>query len=88
MCYSHLMHIKHTEPAVLAHPPLTTTEVPLSKTLNTNYLSVQTVITPEIKCLMMFSVLVRPNRRHRPLYVYSKQLITSAMCQCGRDKHG
>lgn len=51
MCYSNLMHIKHTEPAVLAHPPLTTTEVPLSKTLNTNYLSVQTVITPEIKCL-------------------------------------
>lgn len=51
MCYSNLMHIKYTEPAVLAHPPLTTTEVPLSKTLNTNYLSVQTVITPEIKCL-------------------------------------
>lgn len=54
MCYSHLMHIKHTEPAVLAHPPLTTTEVPLSKTLNTNYLSVQTVITPEIKCYRCF----------------------------------
>ena len=51
MYYSNLMHILYTGPAALAPFPLTTTEVCLNKALNPNRFSVQTVMTPEMKCL-------------------------------------